>query len=302
MRIGYACINLTLPCKAGKTFRLKSYSEERLIETVANNLSCLRSILEFNVREGILFFRITSDLVPFASHPICTFEWQSFFQSLFSDLGNAVRSWNIRVDMHPDQFTLINSPDPLIFERSVRELRYHAEVLDLMGLDETCKIQIHVGGIYGDKRAGMNRFVDRYQALEPAIKRRLVVENDEKLFTSADCLLLHESTGIPVVLDTLHHSLNANEEGLIDVLARVAGTWGGLHGLPIVDYSIQEPAKRRGRHAESLDETQFRTFLEETTGKDFDVMLEIKDKERSAIKALKIASKDPRLIGKQGGG
>jgi UV DNA damage endonuclease len=112
MKIGYPCINRTIGCSANRTFRLKSYSEERLIETVENNLDCLLNILKFNVEHNILFFRITSDLVPFASHPICQFPWQRFFRDKFRKIGDLIRTHGIRISMHPDQFTLINIITP----------------------------------------------------------------------------------------------------------------------------------------------------------------------------------------------
>jgi UV DNA damage endonuclease len=80
MKIGYPCINQTIGCKSNRKFRLKSYSEQRLIDTVTSNLGCLTEILKFNVEHHILFFRITSDLVPFASHPICKFDWVPYFK------------------------------------------------------------------------------------------------------------------------------------------------------------------------------------------------------------------------------
>ncbi|MDW7988457.1 MAG: UV DNA damage repair endonuclease UvsE, partial [candidate division WOR-3 bacterium] len=85
MKVGYPCINRTLGCTTNTTFRLASYSEKNLIEKVLDNLNCLKKILEFNVKNGLLFFRISSDLVPFASHPVCTFNWQRYFQTNFSE-------------------------------------------------------------------------------------------------------------------------------------------------------------------------------------------------------------------------
>ena len=79
MKIGYPCINLSLDCKSSSTFRLKNYTESRLKDTISNNLNCLHSILEFNVNHNIFFFRITSDLIPFGSHPIMNFNWQKQF-------------------------------------------------------------------------------------------------------------------------------------------------------------------------------------------------------------------------------
>jgi len=75
MKIGYPCINLSIDCRSSRTFRLKNYSEKRVKETIDKNLDCLRTILEFNVAKKMYFFRITSDLIPFAYHTIMTFDW-----------------------------------------------------------------------------------------------------------------------------------------------------------------------------------------------------------------------------------
>ena len=105
MRIGYPCINTSIRCKSSRTFRLKSYSEKCLMETVENNLVCLGRILRFNLKHNILFFRITSDLVPFASHPIRKFDWQGSFGKRLKGIGDFTKSCGVRISIHPDQFT-----------------------------------------------------------------------------------------------------------------------------------------------------------------------------------------------------
>ncbi len=295
MKIGYPCKNLSLDFKGNRTFRLKSYSEERLIQTVQNNLDCTLEILRFNVNHDILFFRITSDLIPFASHPVCQFKWQAFFQEKFTQIGDFIRAHGIRISMHPDQFTLINSPDTGVYERSIEELAYHAQVLDLMGIGTSAKIQIHVGGGYGDKEKSIVRFLERFLRIDEGIKRRLVVENDDRIYTVEDCNRIHAETGIPVLFDAFHHATNNSGIRIRDALDLVTPTWKEEDGLPMIDYSSQRSGERKGRHAQSIDPRAFRKFLEDTKPSDFDLMLEIKDKERSALKAIEIASGDPRL-------
>ena len=131
MRIGYPCINRAIDCTASSTFRLKSYTESRVRQTVKKNLECLRIILQFNLEHKLFFFRISSDLVPFASHPINKFNWQGHFQEEFEEIGEFITKNRMRISMHPDQFTLINSIKEDIFERSKNELKYHAQILDL---------------------------------------------------------------------------------------------------------------------------------------------------------------------------
>ena len=295
MKIGYPCINRGLNCKGNKTFRLKSYSESRLAETVENNLNCLFTVLNFNINHGIFFFRITSDLVPFASHPVCTFQWRQHFKAKFRDIGKFIRDNDIRISMHPDQFTLINSRSEDIFLRSKKELLYHAEILDLMGLDAKSRIQIHVGGVYRDKKASIKRFIDRYSELASPVRKRLVVENDDRCYNIRDCLEIHRFTGIPVLFDVFHDSINPCYLPLLEILDEVKRTWKLSDGVPMVDYSSQKKGGKPGQHEEQIDLSDFKKFIAAAKNYDIDVMLEIKDKERSALKAIESVSRDRML-------
>ena len=297
MKIGYPCLNLTLGCK-NRTFRLRSYSKERLVETIASNLACLKEMLKFNLDHNVLFFRISSDLVPFASHPVCRFNWPEHFRKDFRDIGRFIKTHGMRVNMHPDQFTLINSQDPAIFDRSRKELAYHARVLDLMGLDASAKIQIHVGGVYGDKEKSTARFIERYVKLDAAIRKRLVIENDDRSYTVADCLRIHGEIGIPVVFDVLHDLILPAGVTLRDALRKTAGTWKQRDGLPMVDYGPPGGKQNKVAHADALDPVLFRDFLKATKPIDFDLMLEIKNKEMSALEAVRTAWNDRRLVKK----
>ncbi len=288
MKIGYPCINRGIGCTANSTFRLASYSEERLIQKVENNLDCLFQILQYNAQNSLLFFRISSDLVPFASHPVCTFDWAGHFRGQFRKVGGFIKEFDMRISMHPDQFVIINSLKDDVVERSVRELEYHCTMLDKMALDSTAKIQVHVGGVYGDKRSAIDRFIERYSSLSKSLKSRLVIENDDRSYSLKDCLLVHEKIGIPIIFDAFHHQCLNNGETLRQGLQLSASTWQESDGIPMVDYSSQQRGQRPGSHAKTLNTALFKKFLHESRGFDFDLMLEIKDKETSALKALKI--------------
>ncbi|MFW6117509.1 MAG: UV DNA damage repair endonuclease UvsE [Thermoproteota archaeon] len=295
MRIGYPCINNTIGCRSSRTFRLKSYSEKRLIETVEKNLDCLARTLRFNVEHDLLFFRISSDLIPFASHPICHFDWQSHFSSQFQEIGDYIQKQGIRISMHPGHFTVLNSIHDTVVENSVRELVYHSEVLDLMELSASEKIQTHIGGVYNDKERSKRRFIERFETLDDRVKRRLVIENDDSRYTLKDCLQVNHHTGVPVLFDVLHHEVNSSGETIQQAFQLFRETWKQKDGLPMVDYSSQKKGERQGRHVETIDLEHFREFFSKSKPYDFDIMLEIKDKEQSALKAIEIASEDNRF-------
>ena len=164
----------------------------------------------------------------------------------------------------------------------------HDRFLDALELDYDAKVQIHVGGLYGDKDASVARFVRNYETLSENIRHRLVIENDDRLFSLLNCLAIHRATGIPVLLDVFHHHCFNNGETLQEALRFALSTWREKDGIPMVDYSVQQEGARRGKHRESINVRDFSAFLGETRGLEFDLMFEIKDKENSALTALNI--------------
>ncbi|HXT83513.1 MAG TPA: UV DNA damage repair endonuclease UvsE [Verrucomicrobiae bacterium] len=295
MRIGYPCINTSLKNPNSSTFRLKSYSEKRFNETVKNNLDHLLRILHFNKKNNIFFFRLSSDIIPFASHQICQLNWKKKFETELNEIGNFILKNNMRVSMHPDQFVILNSSNEKVVENSIKELDYHSNLLQNMNLLNDAKIQIHVGGVYGDKNASKNKFINRYTKIHECLKSRLVIENDDRSYSLKDCLDINKETGIPIVFDVFHHECLNDYEFFKDALTSFSKTWNySSDGNPIVDYSSQSIGDRRGKHAKTLDYTHFVFYYKELErfssekSVDFDIMLEIKDKEYSVIRTLNL--------------
>ncbi|BBL47340.1 MULTISPECIES: hypothetical protein [Metallosphaera] len=125
-----------------------------------------------------------------------------------------------------------------------------------------------------------------FSLLPESVAKRLAVENDDKIYTLRDCLLLHRELGVPVVFDNLHHQVNGSGETLSEAFSLAKDTW---RGTPMTDYSSQEPGQMPGVHANTLDENDFREYIGEISRiGDAEIMLEIRDKERSALRAVEI--------------
>ena len=152
-------------------------------------------------------------------------------------------------------------------------------------------MQIHVGGVYEDKEAAMARFVARYKKLPRVIKKRLAIENDDYLYSLQDCLQLHELLKIPVIFDVFHHACNNHGEEIREAIELAGKTWKKSDGILMMDYSSQRKNARKGTHTEHINLRNFENFIRQTKGLKFDLMLEIKDKEKSAIKAKELLKK-----------
>lgn len=280
--LGYACLNKTLGTKA-RTLRLANLSTERVIGPIAQNLDDLLAMLRWNVDHGVRFFRASSDLVPFASHPDFPFDWEEAFAWRFDEIRRLVKAEGLRVTAHPGQYTVLNSPRENVVEASVAELEYHARLLGLIDPRQGT-MTLHVGGAYGDREAAMDRFVENLDRLSDEARARLAIENDDTTFTLAETVALGERTGLPVIVDLFHHRCNPSgatwDEGLVPLLERAAATWG--RRVPKLHLSSQKPGTTTS-HADYLlmDDVQTLLDLMDQVGGDapYDLMLEAKMKE-----------------------
>ena len=288
MNIGYACINLTLDERGVTTNRsmIKRTWEERGIQYASRlalqNVVGLLAILDWNVAHGIRVFRVTSELFPWASE----YRLQDLpdFQEIRATLEECGKR-PVRMSTHPGPFNKL-AGEGATLENTIVDLEIHSEIFDLMGLEPSHwnKINIHVGGAYGDKPETLKRFARNFKLLSANLQKRLTVENDDKpgVFSVQDLVGLHEMCGIPVVFDYFHHSLHPDGWSEEQAFLAAYGTWDVR---PVFHYSasrreFEEIAAKKEAHSDWVH-GHIATY-----GKEVDIMLETKMKERSLLKYL----------------
>lgn len=297
MSIGYACHAMAVPGSGIKKCLLRNADTHRLQELIGANLDALDRMVAYNIANGIMLYRISSDIVPFASSPVNDLPWESRFQERLTNIGRKIKESGMRVSMHPGQYTVLNSPDERTVENAVSELQYHARFLDSLGVDGQHKIVLHVGGVYGDKREAVRRFLTRLDRMEEAVRRRLVIENDDRSYCVSDVLDISAQAGIPVIFDNLHHAANPPPEAAPEVewINRCGQTWKPRDGRQKIHYAQQEPGKKAGAHSLSIRADEFLAFHGRLGPQVPDIMLEVKDKNISARKCSLLTTADTRI-------
>lgn len=307
MSIGYASKTLAVPEARMQSVVQRLATPERLAQVIDGNLCALDAALDYQAKNDIRLFRISSDVIPFGSSPVNALDWVRDFEPQLAALGRKARRHRIRLSMHPGQYTVLNSPDADVVDHAKLDLAYHAAFLDALEMDATAKIVLHVDGAYGDKPRALERFASAYGALPSAVRRRLVIENDDRLFTAQDVLALSRTTGAPVVFDILHHELN-HEPDAPDwrtLLDEAAATWGLEDGVQKMHNAQQAPGRRLGSHTDTIALEPFLAFYRELAehrgtaggaGRGMpDIMLEVKDKNLSALKCILCTSERGRF-------
>lgn len=297
MNIGYACLTVGVPNTDQKSCILKNASNEKLLKLISYNLNSLENIIDYNIKNKIKLFRISSDIIPYGSSPINNLEWWNIFHYQFSRIGHKIKNSGMRVSMHPGQYTVLNSPKKEVVEKTIADLRYHTKVLDSLGVGEDNKIILHIGGVYNDKIQSMKRFIRNYDELDNSLKRRLIIENDDKSYNISDVLEISHIINVPVVFDNLHNKVNPCDKIKNDYywIDKCKETWREKDGFQKIHYSQQDPLKKLGSHSSSIQINEFMSFYEGLKIDDIDIMLEVKDKNLSAVKCINCTSSDKSI-------
>ena len=298
MSIGYACLNIGTPHTNIRGLMQKNATPEKLTEVTAHNLAALERMIDYNRKNGIKLFRISSDLIPFGSSPVNALPWWDIHAEAFQHIGAKIRKSGMRVSFHPGQYTVLNSPDEDVVARAILDLAYHAKMLECLGVDNQHKIVLHVGGIYGDKKEALERFEQNFRRLPEAVRNRLIIENDDRLYNIEEVLELAHRLQIPAVYDNLHHAINPMPSGGTDPywIAEAKKTWKAADGNQKIHYSQQALDKRPGAHTDTINLETFLTFHERLEDKQIDIMLEVKDKNLSAIKCQNATTENKRMV------
>ncbi|AKN29842.1 UV damage repair endonuclease UvdE [Clostridium carboxidivorans P7] len=297
MSIGYACLTIGVSDANLKSCIAKNLSNEKLLDIIEHNLKSLKNIIYYNIKNNIHLFRISSDLIPFGSSSLNKLHWWEIFSEEFFEIGEEIRKNNIRISMHPGQYTVLNSLKEDVVNRAIEDLNYHTRVLDSLGVSEENKIVLHIGGIYNDKEQAINRFMNNYEALEDRVKQRLVIENDDKSYNINDVLKIGTKLNVPVIFDNLHNEINPHVEEKSDLywIDECKNTWKKKDGYQKIHYSQQDILKKTGSHSSTIAVDRFIDFYESLGREDIDIMLEVKDKNLSAVKCINCVTKDKRI-------
>lgn len=233
IRFGLCCIFKKYPLKFRQTtakylsrFPRKD-QREKLSVLCLTNAKNLMGALQFCHQNRIGSFRINSQILPLKTHPeagynIADLPGSDHIIDTFKACGIFSRTHNIRTTFHPDQFIVLSSPIPGVVERSIADLEYQAQVAQWVNADV---INIHGGGVYGDKLSALKRLERTIAALSEPVRKRLTLENDDKSYSPADLLPLCVRMGIPLVYDVHHHRCLNDSLSIEEATLRSSKTW-----------------------------------------------------------------------------
>lgn len=287
--LGYVGQNLALGLTTGRTLRLANLAnEERLTAVIAANLADLEAILRWNVAHDIHFFRIASSLIPFASHPGFRLDWRERFAAPLERIAAYAAEHDVRLSMHPGQYTVLNATKPHVVENALAELEYHAHVLGAVA-GEPGTITLHVGGAYGDRDAAKERAVHAAKRLSERALARLTLEHDDTIFDLDDTLEVAEVLNVPVVFDIHHqrclHRRPNWRDHLPELLGRAITTWGDRVPKAHVSTARAPGEKAHADHIDDSDLDLALAVMAEVGGdRPIDLMLEAKAKEAAVLR------------------
>lgn len=295
-RLGYCCINITLGDTGVTTNRgmvKKTFLEKGLSyvsELALKNVKDLEQIIHWNHANGIRMYRMSSDIFPWCSeYEISDLPDYEEIRNALSISGELAKLTGQRITFHPSPYSVLASQNESVVINALKELRQHGEIMDLMGFERSTfyPINIHVNTANPSKQEAADRFCKNFERLDDSAKLRLVVENDDKksAFTPQDLHeLIHKRIGIPITFDFHHHKCNPDSLTEEEALSLCLSSWGSI--TPLTHYSdsrklFEDISARDVAHSDWIWVNELPTY-----GREFDIELEVKMKEKALLKFL----------------
>jgi len=294
--LGYACINMELSSlkekvSTNRTMRRKTFDEKGLdyvSEIALQNVKDLLTILKWNAEHDIHFFRMSSEIFPWASEYALE-DLKDFdeIEEVLFNCGLFAEENDIRLTCHPGPFNKLCSPNEQVVLNTIRDLEIHGRLMDLLGQPRSpwAKINIHVGGAYNDKPMALANFCKNFQRLSDAVRSRLTVENDDKesLYSTKELYDgVFKQIGIPIVHDYHHHTMCTGGLSQQDAVELALSTWGDV--VPVVHYSQSRSVEHNDPKIKPQAHSDSYWTPIDTYGHRMDIMLECKHKEQGLFK------------------
>ncbi|HWJ77290.1 MAG TPA: UV DNA damage repair endonuclease UvsE [Niallia sp.] len=300
-RFGYVSTATSLwdasPSKTITFTRYKDMPEaaqkEKLLEVTAQNIQNTLRALHYNIGHEIMLYRMSSSIVPLATHPEVNWDFVTPFKEKWKEIGDLVKKHHLRVSFHPNQYTLFTSPRKEVTKNAVIDMVFHYRMLDAMGVAENSLINIHIGGSYGDKEKTITRFYENLKTLPNHIKQIMTLENDDKTYNAEETLLTCQLEKVPLVFDYHHHMANLSTQSLEDLLLPIMKTWEHRNLSPKIHLSSPKSDKAFRSHADMVDGEFVKPLFEllRPLQMDIDFMIEAKAKDRACLQLVEDLSK-----------
>ena len=298
-RIGYCCLSQFI--NEGKrkkdhimvnrgmvkrTFGLKGLPY--VSELIILNLKDTLKVLDFNLKNKIYIYRLSSDSFPWMSeYELSDLPNFEVIQKLMKSIGDFIKLNNMRCGFHPGPFNVMASENPLVVEKTINELNKHAELMDLLGLDQTTfyPINIHINTTKPTRELAAERFCKEFENLSESCKKRLVVENDDGL-NQYSVKMLHEwiykVIGIPITFDQHHFNYGPQDQTMEEALRLAHSTWKTRVLTHMSSpKTLEDESGKKTAHADYIYEKI------ETFGLEFDTEIEAKAKDLAVIRYRK---------------
>ena len=292
IRLGYVSISKTLDITPSKTITytnfLNNKDYNKLNNIIIENLTNLEKIIDYNIKNNIHFYRLTSKLIPLSTITEINFDHINKYQEYYQKISKKIKENNLRIDTHPDQFCILNSTKKDIVLNSINILKYHYNILNALNIKNKIII-LHIGSSVLGKQNSIKRFINNFNKLPSYLKECIALENDDKIYNIKDCLELCEKLNIPMVLDYHHHICNNDNLNIDNYLERIFKTWTNLP--PKIHFSSpKNKTKKEFRsHHDYIDINDFINFLEKIKhyNTNLDIMLECKQKDEALFKLIR---------------